>query len=393
MPATGNSLARRYRRLLWCYPPEYRRARGDEIVDTLLDGAAGRTRPRVREVANLTAHGMRCRLGRPASRSVVVWAALTALICGLFSASLGTWAAWHTARPLPEPDEAAATFREILPEHTFGEINRAPGLFAVSEQFHSEALNPGNIWKLPFGFWEFDEGASYHRRSVGTVLNGDPPIPQERTLALTVQRLRVAGWDVEPVLVSKDYGGYQPLGNGESILGDFSSDVSVLARRGDTTLHIELTVYSGPPDYGGPPGAEPMENTTTYLVVELQRAAPVAVYPAAVLSGLIGAVIGWIIFGWASRNAERRRASVKAAYILTMVLWWLPVLLVAPLAIVRLRYHSHQQPWPIWEWLGQPTLSLLFLAGGTTALTALAMAALPRQVHDIATEAPDIDTA
>jgi hypothetical protein len=92
-------------------------------------------------------------------------------------------------------------------------------------------------------------------------------------------------------------------------------------------------------------------------------------------------------------HAERRRVSVKAAYILTMVLWWLPVLLVAPLAIVRLRYHSHQPPWPIWEWLGQPALSLLFLAGGATALTTLAKAALSRQMHDVATEAPDIDAA
>jgi hypothetical protein len=127
--------------------------------------------------------------------------------------------------------------------------------------------------------------------------------------------------------------------------------------------------------------------------VTLQRAAPIAVYPAAVLSGLIGAVIGWIVFGWASRNAERRRASVKAAYILTMVLWWLPVLLAAPLGIVALPYHSHRPPRPIWEWLGQPALSLFFLAGCATALIALAKAALPRQIHAVATEAPDINAA
>jgi hypothetical protein len=211
MPA-GNSLARHYRRLLWCYPPEYRRTRGDEIVDTLLDGAAGRARPSAREVVNLSANGMRCRLGRP-------------------------------------------------------------------------------------------------------------------------------------------------------------------------------------PNLVGPPGARPIENTTTYLVVTLQRTAPFAVYPAAVLSGLVGVMIGWIVFGWASRKAERRRKSVKAPYIVTMVLWWLPVLLATPNAIIVHRYFPHSPLGPIWEWLGQPVLSLFFLAGCASALAALVNAALPRQIHDVATEMPDLNAA
>ncbi|MET7965904.1 hypothetical protein [Micromonospora sp. NPDC005305] len=64
MPPTGDPLARRYRRLLLGYPRAYRRDRGEEILGLLLDGApAGRTRPTLREAADLLRAGLRCRLG------------------------------------------------------------------------------------------------------------------------------------------------------------------------------------------------------------------------------------------------------------------------------------------------------------------------------------------
>jgi len=55
-------LERRYQRLLLAYPRRYRRARGGELLTTLLDAApAGRRRPTWAE-ADLLAGGMRCRL-------------------------------------------------------------------------------------------------------------------------------------------------------------------------------------------------------------------------------------------------------------------------------------------------------------------------------------------
>ncbi|MBM0256991.1 hypothetical protein [Micromonospora sp. 4G55] len=116
MASTGDPLARRYRRLLCCYPRAYRRERGEELVALLLDTAPpGRTRPRLREAVDLIGNGMRCRLGRPASRTVVAWAVLAAVVCGLFSAALSARVAWETARPLSGRAETAAVFRTVLP--------------------------------------------------------------------------------------------------------------------------------------------------------------------------------------------------------------------------------------------------------------------------------------
>jgi hypothetical protein len=97
-------------------------------------------------------------------------------------------------------------------------------------------------------------------------------------------------------------------------------------------------------------------------------------------------VLGWLVFGWASRNAERRRKSVKASYAMTMVLWWLPPVLIAPNVVIARWFSPHETLPPIWDWLGQPTFSLLFLAGCVSAFTALVKAGLPRHLPDAATE-------
>ncbi|MET7705875.1 hypothetical protein [Micromonospora sp. NPDC005413] len=97
---------------------------------------------------------------------------------------------------------------------------------------------------------------------------------------------------------------------------------------------------------------------------------------------LLGAVAGWLVFGWASRRTEGRRVSGTASVLfgVTMVLWWLPVLLAAP----QLMEHHHlgepHPAWhPLWEWLGQPVASLFFLVGAVSALLALGLTAGPRR--------------
>jgi hypothetical protein len=69
-------LERRYRRLLRCYPPAFRRAHEEEILAVLLDGARdGQRRPATLESADLlgSAVGMRVRPGAPRSvRTVFV---------------------------------------------------------------------------------------------------------------------------------------------------------------------------------------------------------------------------------------------------------------------------------------------------------------------------------
>jgi len=70
----SGGLERRYRTLLRAYPAGYRAERGDEIVGTLLDGAAdGRRRPGLREAASLILGGLRTRLGTNRLPQPMLW--------------------------------------------------------------------------------------------------------------------------------------------------------------------------------------------------------------------------------------------------------------------------------------------------------------------------------
>ncbi|MEV0716942.1 hypothetical protein [Asanoa sp. NPDC050611] len=74
-----NPLERRYRRLLLAYPRGYRRARGEELVTTLLEGAPpDRTRPAVAEAWDLVRGGLRQRFGPPHGRRYTALAVLGA---------------------------------------------------------------------------------------------------------------------------------------------------------------------------------------------------------------------------------------------------------------------------------------------------------------------------
>jgi hypothetical protein len=98
-------LARRYRLLLLAYPRDYRRHRGEEIVDTLLEMApAGQHRPTLRQAANLVSTGLRCQLGRPRSNGIVVAAALAAIFAAFLGASAAAWLGWQPARDRDQPE-------------------------------------------------------------------------------------------------------------------------------------------------------------------------------------------------------------------------------------------------------------------------------------------------
>ncbi|GAA1887391.1 hypothetical protein [Asanoa iriomotensis] len=72
-------LERRYRRLLLAYPRAYRRARGDELLTTLLEGAPpDRTHPPAGEAWDLVRGGLRQRFGPPHGRRYTVLALLGA---------------------------------------------------------------------------------------------------------------------------------------------------------------------------------------------------------------------------------------------------------------------------------------------------------------------------
>jgi DNA-directed RNA polymerase specialized sigma24 family protein len=127
-----DSLARRYRRLLFAYPDSYRRQRGEELLGTLLDTARpGQRRPTVADAADLMLGGLRQRLGGSVAADLEAGLALAAPLALALAAGLGGFL-WLTVERLPVgvPDPgafltvgpaayavwlAAAVLRAVLP--------------------------------------------------------------------------------------------------------------------------------------------------------------------------------------------------------------------------------------------------------------------------------------
>ncbi|WP_341717022.1 hypothetical protein QQG74_24195 [Micromonospora sp. FIMYZ51] len=103
-------LERGYRRLLWAYPADYRRERGDEIVGTYLDLAGpGRRRPSLADATDLVRGGLRQRLraaGAPDLIPGVRLAGLLALTTAAFLAGFWLLAERH----LPPADAGVHVF-------------------------------------------------------------------------------------------------------------------------------------------------------------------------------------------------------------------------------------------------------------------------------------------
>ncbi|MFG1675249.1 hypothetical protein [Micromonospora sp. NPDC049282] len=345
-------LDHRYRRLLLAYPRAYRRERGSEILGLLLDSAPpGRTRPTVREAADLIRGGLRCRLGRPASRTVGVWAALTALICGLFTASLAARLAWETSRPQPDRAEFTAVFTEAFPGHRLGDdVSTAPALFV----YYNHPLRLSQWRGILLG-----DGGEYQEGSASGLTSGPMPVDQDRALATAVQRLEADGWQVYGPTSTV----LQTCAAARCERTDEPVETTLVARRGDTVVRA---TFEDPDTYG------------SYLEVELQRATPPAVLPAAVLAGVVVGALAWLVFGWVSRRTQGRRG-VPLLLGGVLVLWWAPALLAAPSLAGHHLDEPHPSWHPLWEWLGQPTLSLFLLVGLACSATLLAIALAPRR--------------
>ncbi|SIN41768.1 hypothetical protein [Micromonospora cremea] len=303
---------------------------------------------------------LRRRLGRPASNSVVAWAGLAAVICGLFAGALASRAAWETSRPQPDRAEAGAILTEVFPGHDLGDIDTPPALFVV----YGHPLRLSNLKTVLLG-----DGGEYQESATGAVAFGAPPAPAEQIVTVARQRLTEAGWRMYDPEVSSYTGCTDKLCATPVPI----TDTTLTARRGDTILNASISTQTAA--------------DATYLVVELHRAPPPAVVPAGVLGALLGAVAGWLVFGWASRRTEGRRVSgaVSVLFGVTMVLWWLPVLLSAPYLLQHHLGEPHPAWHPLWEWLGQPTASLLLLVGTLCALLALGLAATPRRDRSLVT--------
>ncbi|MFD6564272.1 hypothetical protein [Micromonospora profundi] len=367
MSRTRGRLARRYRRLLLCYPRQFRRARGEEVVATFLDLAPpDRTRPTIREVANLFRHGMRCRLGRPNSRSVVVWAALTAIVWGLFAGAFAARLGWETARPLPSAAEATELFSGVLGQDASGHVEVDPALFVI----YGQPLGSGNL-RLLFS----PDAGEYQQGRAVVGLIGPSQVGHQALVESSRAWLRDNGWRVSDVTT-------------RTTVECASCDESTLPRsavfaawRGDDVLDLDISLgssLSAPPK----PGVTG-HSDETYASAELTRATPAAVKPFGIAGFLLGMVVAWLVFGWASRRTENRgrtlRVLTAVLFGLAAVTWWAPILLAGPSTLRHHMDEPHPSWHPLWEWLGQPALAPLFVVGTGAALLALTACALPRR--------------
>jgi hypothetical protein len=330
---------------LLAYPRAYRRERGEEIVATIVE--SGRFGPRV--AANLVRHGLRARLGRPASRGVVGWSIVVAAICGLFAASLASWVAWSNGRPHPDEAEVHSVLAEVLPEHDFTDVFVARAVFA----FYSQPLS----WENISGVLSID-GGEYELASSGAGVLGAPPTGGDEAAPTALERLRAGGWSVSPPDVAEAVTCHTKLC--ETPIA--TTYTSITAERGDLVLGLWFNSAAGPEE--------------TFVSVSLQRKPPVSVWPAGMTAGLGGAVLAWLVFAWASRRSGDggpAGSGAKVCFVLTMVCWWGPALLAIPGMITHQLVEPHPQWHPLWEWLGQPAFSQVFVVGAACALLGLAL--------------------
>jgi hypothetical protein len=296
------------------------------MLSALLDAAPpGRTRPTIVEAVDLLRGGLRARLGRPASRTVVAWALLVATIWGVFSAAVATRVAWETATPLPSRAEALAIAAEALPGQRFN------GFEEVDATLDDE-------YKL----------AAMRGEIVGT-----PVLPAPEMAEAARRNLQAHGWTVYPTTDTCAGQRCPPV----------SALIIVAARRGDTTLRLEMytDVWIQPP-----------------VSVTFQQATPAAVYPAGAAGGLLGALVAFLVFGWASRRTQGNPSDGIERVMLgfALFLWWGPTVLGTTSMARHHVEESHPSWHPMWEWLGQPLLSGAFVLGCASAAVGLVVCAV-----------------
>ncbi len=376
MARTQSTLAERYRRLLLLYPREYRSTRGQEIVDTFVDRARdSQQRPTWREALNLLTHGLRCRLGRPASRTVVVWASLASLVCGLFAGAFATRLAWETAGQLPSRDDSAALVSQLEDSVPF-----------------DYRVTMFSIYDHPLGWQKLDTLATVDlKRSqldrTPVDLDGPASVSRVKMVEELANRLRASDWLIaEPTIrTTADCVGCEHM--------PLPIEAFIVARRGDDMVELQFVFGDQQPRSANP--GVPDGNIPTILSVRLVRSTPWVVYPVGIAATLLGAVIGWFVFGWASRRTENRRAALRAltttAYGLAMFLWYLPIAIALPYLLRQQFNRPYVSGHPMWEWISQPSVSLLVVAGTIVAAGGLALAALPRRTAE--KTAPDPEDA
>jgi hypothetical protein len=353
--ATGR-LASRYSRLLLAYPRRYRCDRGDEMLDTLMAGTpAGRRRPTVRQTVNLLASGMRCRLGRPRSRTIVVIAVLAAILTGYLGMAAATRLAWQASRDLPSSAEVAALQNAVIPGRTLVSTRRHDATF-----FYESVAN-GASSSLPLLV-----GSDFGDYSKGRVSSYFGPAAADKDFGAfartTAQRLRAAGWS-------------------DVVVGQ-----QILAARKDGLL-VQFVMF---PD-GLTSTDSAGRQVLTPVRLEITRSAPGWIVPSMIIGAMLGALTGWLLVGWISRRTAGRslvRQFGALLFGIAAFVGFCPSLAMSCAAFFpALAIHgalSPSEPWDLdglstWVWYAFTVSKLRIpaLLGLLATLIAAAIAALP----------------
>jgi hypothetical protein len=253
-------LARRYRRLLRVYPAGPRR---DELLDTLLDCAGpDRSRPTAREAANLVRHGLRARLGRPGTTAVVVvFATLIAIATGFVGAAAANRLAWSATPSLPTGAAAERITTVAFPGlHVWGGGD-AP-------KFVSEADGEN----IRYGYADYRVRHTPQTRDVVAYSEG------------VRDRLAAAGWRI----------GAEPGPDPRSESDDPHYRM-FWATKDNLLLEYSAAYWPDGPWY----------DANGFVGFRLSHTESSWTAGAAVAGGVLAALAGWLLTGWASRRTER----------------------------------------------------------------------------------------
>jgi hypothetical protein len=268
----------------------------------------------------------------------LVIAALGALVAGLAGAAAGQWIGWRTAGPLPTDAEAAAIARLAL-----GEPVPYP-------ERREETFAHG-----PDGY-----GAGYVRFT----LPADTRAAAFEWRAKDVRvRLDTAGWRVDRAWEGTGIDSRKRSSRlGEPRAFEPPEGLLFVADKGGWRIRYSTA------------GADAVH-------LDVVRAQPVAVLPAAALGALVAAGLGWVVGGWAARRHPRlgrwaRRAAAGLAGLGAVAL--LPALVITAVQQISGYTELARPQIPLWTAVMDPVVRSLAMVAAGALLAALVVVAVVR---------------
>lgn len=324
-------LERRFRRLLRVYPAWYRRARGEEMLTTLMDVARGRDRPTAGERLDVVFGGVRKYLSTGSAP-----AAVAGVFVALFAATLGAIggavAGWHTSADLPGDAAADRIAQQAIPDMDDAETHTDRSLFHWVETH-------GDLYDTRYMVNEDDR---YEGHLIYEVEHKNDDYVRFHGVK---ERLEAAGWHVQSVRTDTTF-------------------TEFAATRDGLDLRGYLHQYPSRPHVSA---------------IDISRVTPTLVPVLTVAGLIIGGLIGWTVTGELARRTSR---GPTARRVLASTLLGIGgVLLAMPTAInlyfVAWSLAMTEEPVPVWLAYTTAPESHVAVPGAAALVLALLCAALP----------------